>query len=125
MPASIESLTTATLSLALRAATLRQQAGAANIANARTAAYQPLRVAFEEHLGQARETLRSRGSVDLAALRSIRVELEPLPQRDAAPVQLDAEMATLARNALHHQALTQGLARHLGLLAAAVADGRK
>jgi flagellar basal-body rod protein FlgB len=40
-------------------------------------------------------------------------------------VQLDAEMADLARTAVDFQALTQALSRHLGLLALAAADGRK
>jgi flagellar basal-body rod protein FlgB len=35
------------------------------------------------------------------------------------------EVTELARNAVHFQALTQALSRHLGMLALAAADGRK
>ena len=43
----------------------------------------------------------------------------------ATRVQLDAEMAELASNSVHFQALLQGLSRHLSILALAAADGRK
>jgi flagellar basal-body rod protein FlgB len=43
----------------------------------------------------------------------------------AARVQLDAEMAELASNSVHFQALLQGLSRHLSIQALAAGDGRK
>lgn len=127
MTQQIEAITTATLALALSAASQRHQVIAANMANATTQGYTPLRVAFETHLADARQALRERGSVDAQGLASARIELEP--DIDAAgrplPVQLDTSMMELARNAVHYQALTQGLSRHLAIHAMAVSDGRR
>ena len=127
MTFSLESLTTATLSRALDAASLRQQAIAANVANANTAGFVSLRVDFDTHLVDARTSLRERGSVeprDLEALRPL-LELDADEAGVASPVQLDQQMADMARNAVHYQALAQGLSRHFGLLAMAAAEGRK
>ncbi|MDB5750680.1 MAG: flagellar basal body protein [Ramlibacter sp.] len=127
MTQSIEALTTATLSLALSAAGQRHQAIAANLANAGAHGYAPVRIAFESHLADARQALRDKGSVDAQSLAAVRVELEP--DVDASgqpvPVQLDAAMVEMARNAVHYQALTQGLSRHLAIHALAVADGKR
>ena len=127
MPEAVEALTTAALSLALDAATLRQQAIAANIANAGTEHYRPMRVAFEDSLEQARQAVRDNGSVDRLSLASARVELQTASdvQGDLSNVQLDVQMADMARNAVQYQALVQGLSRHLAILSMAAADGRK
>jgi flagellar basal-body rod protein FlgB len=127
MPSPIEAVTVAALSAALATASQRQAALAANIANAASEGYVPLRLPFEAHLAEARATLREAGRLDLASAASLRAEAEP--ELDAAgqpaPVQLDVEVADLARNAVQFQALAQGLSRHLGLLALAAADGRR
>lgn len=127
MPTAIEALTTATLSLALDAAGKRQQAIAANLANAQAHGYVPVRLAFEAHLADARQALRERGSVDAQSLAMVRIEVEPDLDVHGrpAPVQLDAAMVEMSRNAVHYQALTQALSRHLGVIALAVADGRR
>lgn len=124
---SLESLTTATVSLALEAAARRQQAIAANIANAGTEGYAAVRVSFESQLTQARDSLRDRGSVQPGDLAGVRAEVESLRGADGAParVHLDTEMAEMARNSVHYQALAQGLSRHLAILAAAAGDGRR
>jgi flagellar basal-body rod protein FlgB len=122
-----EAVTTAALSLALEAATRRHQAIAANIANANTEGYAAVKLSFEKHLAEARNTLRDRGGIDPAALAGVRMELEPVldAQGDPAPVRLDTEMADMAANAVHYQALVQGLSRHMSILAIAAGDGRK
>ena len=127
MSHQLEALTTATLSMAMNAAVLRQQAIAANIANASTNGYTPMKLAFERYLADARQAVREKGSVDSFSLAGVRMELEPAldAQGQPARVQLDSEMAELARNAVQYQALTQGLSRHLSILATAVADGRR
>lgn len=127
MPASLESVTTAALSAALETASRRQAAVAANVANASTAGYVPLRLSFDAHLTQARTALREKGVLDLAAAESLRAEPEPVLDAGGQPaaVQLDAEMTELARNAVDYQALVQGLSRHLALLALAASDGRR
>lgn len=118
---SLESITTATLAKALEASSLRQQAFAANLANAATEDYAPLAVRFEEQLADARRSLREQGSVTTLELQ----ELQPQLQAEEGSVELDAQVARMAANAVHYQALVQGLARHFALLSAAAADGRK
>ncbi|MCG2594947.1 flagellar basal body protein [Ramlibacter sp. XY19] len=124
---SLESLTTATLAKALEAASLRQHAIAANVANTNTAGFAPLRVGFEAQLTEARNSLRERGTVeprDLEALRPL-LEMDTDEAGGALPLQLDQQMADMARNAVHYQSMAQGLSRHFGLLAMAAAEGRK
>lgn len=127
MPASIEAITTAALSAALDTAGRRHAAVAANVANANVEGYVPLRLPFEAHLEEARSALREKGVLDLAAVDSLRTQAEPALDASGRParVQLDVEMAELARNAAEFQALAQALSRHLGLLALAAADGRR
>jgi flagellar basal-body rod protein FlgB len=127
MPSSIEAVTTAALSAALDAGSRRHAALATNVANAQTQAYVPLRLSFDEQLAEVRTNLREKGALDAGALdilRSLR-EVEPAADESGSAVQLDVEMAELARNAVHFQALTQGLSRHMSLLALAAADGKK
>jgi flagellar basal-body rod protein FlgB len=123
----VESITTAALSLALDAASLRQQAFAANIANAGTEGYAPLRVSFEAELEEARGLLRDRGLLDAAALSGVEPVLErgPAPAAVAPGVLLDVEVSGMAQNAVHYQALLEALSRHYAVLSAAVNDGKK
>lgn len=127
MSASLEAVTTAILGKALDAAALRHQAISANVANANTEGYEPLRLQFEGQLEEARAALRERGSVDLQQVRALQPQLEADVDDAGAPVavQLDAQVTEMARNAVHYQALLQGLSRHLALLATAAADGRR
>ena len=124
---NIEAVTTGALSAALSAGAARQTAIAANIANAGTEGYVPMHVSFDAAIEEAREALRQRGSLDPSHLASLRGQVEPSLDGAgvATPVQLDAEMAELAGNSVHFQALLQGLSRHLSILALAAADGRK
>jgi flagellar basal-body rod protein FlgB len=127
MPTQIEAVTTAALSAALDAASRRQAAIAANVANAGSEGYVPLRLAFEAQLEDARSALSDKRWLDeegLSALRGLS-EVEAQPVEGAAGVQLDAEMTELARNAVQFQALLQGVSRHLSMLALAAGDGRK
>jgi flagellar basal-body rod protein FlgB len=124
---NIEAVTTGALSAALTAGATRQAAIAANIANAGTEGYVPMRLAFDASLEEAREALRERGALDASQVPALRGRLEPATDEAGAPtrVQLDAEMAELAANAVHFQALLQGLSLHLALQALAAGDGRK
>ena len=127
MPLQLEAVTTAALSAALDVASRRHAVAAANIANANTDGYLPLRLSFETQLAEARAILRERGVLDAAALDHLRSPPSlAIEGGDASgTVRLDAEMAEIARNAVHFQALAQGLARHFSIAALAVADGRK
>lgn len=127
MPSPLASVTLATVSLALDAAARRQQAIAANIANANTEGYVPVRLSFEAQLEDARSSLREKGAVQPHDLLSVQLQLEPVATPSGLParVHADVEMAEMARNAVQYQALAQGVSRHLALLAAAAGDGRR
>jgi flagellar basal-body rod protein FlgB len=118
--ASVESLTTQALTLALDAASLRHQVIAANIANANTPGHVPQRASFE-----ALVEAGARGAAGPAA--ELRAHLEPDPgARGLAPgAAVDAEVAALARNTLHQQVLLRALQRHLEMLSSAVGEGRR
>lgn len=126
MPSPIEAITTAALSAALDAAARQHAVTATNLANAGSAGFTPLRLGFDEQFAAARLALREHGRLDAAAVESLRSLRDVAPDAAAGEtVHLDVEMAELARNAVHFQALTQGVARHLSLLAMAAADGRR
>lgn len=119
MSFGIEAATSAVVSLALDAAALRQQAIAANIANANTPGYRPVRVRFEEHLS----------SLDPASLAGVRPTIEPEPlagdPASGSAVALDQEVARLSANTLHYQVLLRGLSRQLSILGAAINEGKR
>ncbi len=127
MTDGLEAVTTATLGLALDAASLRQQAIAANIANHATPGYMPMTVNFRAQLEDARRLLASQGKRDPAAIADARPQLEPLQDATGSPakVQLDAQAAELAQNAVHYQALARALNRHFAILSLAAADGKR
>jgi flagellar basal-body rod protein FlgB len=125
MTQAIETITTAALGLALDAASLRQQAIAANIANHSTEGYVPQKLDFEAQLASARRSLG--GTLDEFALSNVKLQLQPVLDANGAPakVQLDAEMADMARNSVQFQALARGLNRHFAILAMAASEGKK
>ncbi|QHI99169.1 flagellar basal body protein [Xylophilus rhododendri] len=128
MNEAIASLDTRLAVLALDAAELRQQAIAANIANAGTPGYRPLAVSFEDQLGNGLQAGRDTGAADLAGIAPRLVPALPAGiagLAGAVPVQLDREAAALAQNAVHYQALVKALSHHYALLSTAVGDGRK
>lgn len=127
MTQGLEALTTAALGLALDAASMRQRAIAANIANHAVPGYVPVTVNFESQMEEARRALSSGGTVDAASLAGVRLEMQPaldargLPQK----VHLDAQVADMAQNAVQYQVLTRALSRHLAILSTAVSDGKR
>lgn len=128
MTEGTEAVTASALALALDAASLRQQAYAANIANAGAPGFVPLRVSFEAELEQARTSLAWRGRLDGGDLAGVEPSLEEAPRdgRGLLPqVQLDVEVASMSQNAAQYQTLLKALARHYALLAAAVGDGKR
>jgi flagellar basal-body rod protein FlgB len=127
MNLTIESLTTASLSMALDAASLRQQVIAANIANAGRPGYVARKVSFEAQFADVSRALsgidsgRSPGLPDL----QVRIEADQAPDGQAEPVQLDVQVSALAQNALHYQALVKGLSKHMAILASAATEGKR
>ena len=129
MTEGIERITTAALSLALDAAAMRQQAIAANIANADVPGYQPVTVDFESQLDTAQRALDEGGRIDMNMLADVspRVvnELSLQPSDLSPRVTLDMQMAQLAQNGVQYQALTTALNKQFALMSLAVNDGKR
>jgi flagellar basal-body rod protein FlgB len=123
----IGSVTSTALRVGLDAAALRHQAIAINIANVNTDNYVPFGVNFDAQIVSARRSLNEQGSLDPSTLRQVSPYIEPLDKinRQTIKVRLDSEMANLAQNSVHYQALVKGLNSHLGLLMSAASDGKK
>lgn len=112
------------LERAIEGAGKRHEALAANLANANTPGYQRVDVDFHGALASA----IGRGEESRAALSSLSFS----PARDASAgavradgstVDVDAESATLAANALEHQAAVQVAYARIGILKAAMGTG--
>jgi flagellar basal-body rod protein FlgB len=129
MKDGIEAMTMASLSLALDAAAQRHRIVAHNIANADVEGFVPMQATFSESMEEARRTLnegRRLSPAQLVAWADEGMRLEPrtdggLPGR----VQLDSEVAQMAQNAVHYQALLKGLNRHMAVMASAVSEGKR
>jgi flagellar basal-body rod protein FlgB len=123
----IESNTTAIVSIALDAAAMRQKAFAQNIANANTPDYRALDVSFEDHLSDARAALAQGRQLSLSSLAGSRPTLETrmADEHGNSGGALDVEVARLAENTLHHQALLKALSRQFALLSYAVNEGKR
>jgi flagellar basal-body rod protein FlgB len=118
-----EAVTTALLKLALDGAALRHQAIAANIANATTPGYQPVRVSFESQLEQLRQRLDAGEPLQRAGA-------DAAPQVEAMGeagdrVAIDLQAAELAQNVVHYQALVRGLNKRMSILATAINEGKR
>lgn len=112
------------LERAIEGAGKRHEALAANLANANTPGYQRVDVDFHGALASA----IGRGEESRAALSSLSFS----PARDASAgavradgstVDVDAESAKLAANALEHQAAVQVAHARIGILKAAMGTG--
>lgn len=127
MENSIESVTRLLLSRALDAAVLRQQVFAANLANAALPGHAALAVSFESSLGRARDDWMASGRVEAISVEDAAATVEEAADADGAPraVHHDEQVTQMAANAVHHQALLQGVSRQLSLLALAVSEGRR
>lgn len=127
MAENIDAITTATLALAMDAASLRQQAISANIANHAADGYVPVKLDFAAQMEDVRRSLSGSGTVDPAALAAVRLRLQPVLDANGQPakVRLDAEMADMAQNSLHFQALAKALNKHMAILSSAVTEGKR
>ncbi len=130
------------LEQAMRAATVRHQVIANNIANANVPGFQASEVTFEEQL---REVLEGRGRP--AGLTGLRTHERHLPigeagtsgpvapqirpvtgtmiRKDGNNVDPEAEMAKLAANQLWYQALVRSISDEFTRLRTAILDGRR
>jgi flagellar basal-body rod protein FlgB len=124
MAASTEAVAASMMKLALDGAALRHQAIAANIANATTRGYVPVRVEFEQQLREARDRLEAGESVSSVAA-GFAEATEPTPDADGAAVAVDLEVAQLAQNVVQYQALTRALSKRMSILAMAINEGKR
>jgi flagellar basal-body rod protein FlgB len=124
MVAIIDNNTVGLLSLALDAATMRQQAIAQNIANANTPGYQRLGVSFEDHIGQLKQAVRQGQLPSTASLAAFQPLLHTVGLAGDA-VSLENEMAALSENTQHHQALLKVLNKHMALISTAINEGKR
>ncbi|MFT3736007.1 MAG: hypothetical protein QM776_13445 [Rhodocyclaceae bacterium] len=122
---SLTGLTGVVLKAALDAASMRQTAGAANIANANRPGYVPVRVSFEAELEQALSAQRQRGGEFVAPKPVLHPVETSANGNESASVKLDEESAALVTNALHYQALIGGLRGLSEIVTAAVSDGKR
>ena len=129
MTEGIEAITTRALGLALDAASLRQQAITTNIANAGVEGFTPLEVDFESQLRSAWQQNGKLRQLDPSALDRAQPRLQQVATQDGLAtsqrVRLDEQVAHMAQNGVHYQALAAGLTRHYAILSLAASDGRK
>jgi flagellar basal-body rod protein FlgB len=124
---STEAVTVNMVSLALDAASMRHLAISHNIANVNTPGFAPARVSFEQQMGAARSALDQGDQVDpgmLAGVRPFVTRLAPATEADRSAL-LDLEVADLAQNTVHYQALLKALSKHMSIMSAAVAEGKR
>ena len=112
------------LERAISGAAVRQQALAANIANADTPGYQRVDVDFHGALAAA----MAQGSTAPSALSQLSFSAQTDPtagavRADGSTVDVDVESAKLAANALEQQAAVQVAHARIGILKAAMGTG--
>jgi len=111
----IDGATWGALSQALDAAVIRQQVFANNIANANTAGFVPQRVSFSSIV-----------DMENRAVGASSVQLVPQFGLSAdGAVHLDSEVAAMAQNGAHYQALLRLLNRQFSVMTSAVSEGKR
>jgi flagellar basal-body rod protein FlgB len=107
------------LERAIEGAGQRHQALAANLANANTPGYRRVDVDFHGTLAAALD----RGEVGSAAFAPAPDASAGAVRADGSTVDVDAESAKLAANALEHQAAVQVAHARIGIMKAAMGIG--
>ena len=108
------------LERAIEGAGKRHEALAANLANANTPGYQRVDVDFHSSLASAME---SRDALKSLSFSPARDASAGAVRADGSTVDVDAESAKLAANALEHQAAVQVAHARIGILKAAMGTG--
>jgi flagellar basal-body rod protein FlgB len=119
---------------ALSAAALRHRVISNNIANVNTPGFKRSDVVFEDQLAQAISQNTSELSLTndrhFPGMRSggfspfVAVESNTTMRADGNNVDVDAEMANLAKNNIYYDSVAQMLSRYLTNLKAAIREGR-
>ena len=108
------------LERAIEGAGKRHEALAANLANANTPGYQRVDVDFHGALTAAIESPEGLSSLSFSPARDASAGAV---RADGSTVDVDAESAKLAANALEHQAAVQVAHARIGILKAAMGTG--
>lgn len=116
---AIESVTLSMLSTALDASELQHRVTTTNVANANNPDYVPLKVSFTTHLDMLAR--QGASSANRALPAWLEVSVQPSPD---LRLQLDAQMAALASNAVHYQVLAQAVSRQFALFNIALSEAR-
>jgi flagellar basal-body rod protein FlgB len=112
------------LERAIEGAGKRHEALAANLANANTPGYQRVDVDFHGALASAiGRGDDSREALDALSFSPARDASAGAVRADGSTVDVDAESAKLAANALEHQAAVQVAHARIGILKAAMGTG--
>jgi flagellar basal-body rod protein FlgB len=122
-----EAITVDMVRLALDAASMRHLTIANNIANVNTAGYAPASVNFEQQMEAVRNALIQGEPVQASMLTGIRPVIErgePLADTDRTAL-LDTEIAHLSQNTVQYEALLKALGKHMSILNAAIAEGKR
>jgi flagellar basal-body rod protein FlgB len=122
-------VTSQLVSMALDGALARHAAIATNIANASTPGYQPVMSRFDQLVDQLRGRVEDR-SLDASTERVVRtlkdsLQSEPLaPDPRASNVELDMQMAYLAKNTLRYQALLTAQSKLTAMRDFVISEGK-
>jgi flagellar basal-body rod protein FlgB len=108
------------LERAIEGAGKRHEALAANLANANTPGYQRVDVDFHGALTSAMDSREALSSLSFSPARDASAGAV---RADGSTVDVDAESAKLAANALEHQAAVQVAHARIGILKAAMGTG--
>ena len=119
-----EQITTTLMGMALDAASMRQQIGAHNIANANTSASIG-RVVFEERMTAIRSQLAAGVPLAPDSLRGLRAHVLWGSEANKGVAGLDQEVARLTQNSVHYQALVRTLNGYMDLRSSAINDGKR
>jgi flagellar basal-body rod protein FlgB len=122
-------VTSQLVSIALDAALARHTAIAANIANVDTPDYRPMTARFDQIVEelQGRVTDRSLDASTALEARRIEESLASSPwvvDPTASKVELDMQMAKLAKNTVQYQALLTAQGKLMGMEELVISEGR-
>ena len=122
-------VTSQLISVALDAALARHAAIAANIANVDTPDYHPLAARFDQLVEQlqGRVTDRTQDAAIARDTQRMQDSLESLPivnDPSSAKVELDMQMAGLAKNSLQYQALLTAQGKLMDLAQLVIGEGK-
>lgn len=121
MQSGLAGITGSIVEYALDGLSLRHSAIAANIANANSVGYRPLRVSFENQIS----ALLGQGGGGTASSPAPLVSTEP-PVSDALRRSaLENEIVQLNRNVLQYEALIKGFDKYTSTISTAINEGKR